>query len=162
MVLALDNTKAFFTPSARSLIKRLSTTYDIWFVTLEDEKDLYKAIRKAPLIDLLILSGHGTQEELALNAPVEGYHELSYIDINDKELKRHLKKLAPNATIFLNSCNTAKGGKEQKNLANKISEFAPGRLVIASMEPFSINEVVINQIFPLDMAIGDKTYITKK
>ena len=140
----------------------LSEDYDIWFATLRDEKDLYYAIKKCPKIDLLILSGHGSKENILLNQPVEGYEELSYIDIEDKELKRHLKHLDPEATIFLNACNTGNGRENQVNLANTIAEKAPGRHVIAATQPYSIQEIKLTKYYPLALDIPGKAYSVKK
>ena len=158
---AIDEKKAFFSSSARELIKSLSESYDIWFATVYDENDLYKAIRKTPDIDLLILSGHGSKESIQLNNPVEGFEELSYIDTSDKELKKHLKRLTKKATIFLNSCSTGKGEEGQSNLANRIAELAPGRNVIAATRPFSISEVRIKNAAPLEIDIPGKLYTVR-
>lgn len=158
----LDNQKAFFSPAARDFIKMLSEDYDIWFATVGDERDLYYALRKSPKIDLLILSGHGSRDNIILNRPTEGYEELSYIDTEDKELKRYLKHLDPEATIFLNACNTGNGRESQINLANAISKRAPGRHVIAATEPYNIQEIVLTKYYPLALEIPGKTYITRK
>ena len=158
----LDNPKAFFSPSAREMIKTLSAHYDIWIATVANESELYKAIRKTPNIDLLILSGHGSKDNIMLNIPKEGFEELSYIDVGDKELKRYLKRLNKNATIFLNSCSTGMGGKETNNLANEIARLAPGHKVIAATESFSAQEINIINPFPLEIEIPDKTYIVSK
>lgn len=158
---AIDEEKAFFSASAREMIKKLAASYDVWFATVYDEKDFYKAIRKAPKIDLLILSGHGTSNNIQLSIPVEGYEDLSYIDSEDKELKRHLKHLKKDATIFLNSCSTGKGKDKKDNLANTIAALAPGRQVISATKPFSIGEIRIRNNFPLILDIPGKVYVTQ-
>ncbi|MGD2035690.1 MAG: hypothetical protein PVF73_11570 [Bacteroidales bacterium] len=158
----LDNEKAFFSPSAREFIKLLSQDYDIWFATCGDERELYFALKKTPRIDLLILSGHGSKDNIILNVPTEGYVELSYIDTEDKELKRHLKRLDPEATIFLNACNTGKGMDNQANLANAIAKNAPGRHVVAATKPYSMQEVVVNKYYPISLEIPGKMYSVKK
>ena len=111
---------------------------------------------------LLILSGHGNVDNIQLNYPVEGFEELSYIDTSDKELKRHLKRLKKDATIFLNSCSTGMGEDKQNNLANRIAELAPGREVIAATSAFSMKEVKIKNAFPLIMNIPGKMYSVTK
>lgn len=158
----LDNQKAFFSPAAREFIKLLAKDYDIWFATIGDERELYYAINKVPKIDLLILSGHGTKENILLDHPVEGYEELSYIDTEDKELRRHLKQLDSEATIFLNACNTGNGMESQVNLANTIAKNAPGRHVIAATKPYSIQEIILTKYYPLALDIPGKTYTVKK
>ncbi len=56
-----------------------------------------------------------------------------------------------------------KSNKEDvKNLANIIAGNAPGRTIYGATEPFSIQEVIINNSFPLELEIPEKTYITKK
>jgi len=157
----LDKEKSFFTPTARELIKKLSNTYDIWFVTLKSEKDLYRALKHCPEVDLLIISGHGNKEKIKLNQTVDEYNEIGYIDTKDKELKKYFKLLHPNATIFLNACSTGSGENIVENLANKIAGYAPGRKVIAATAPFSIGEVNILQAYPLFLEIEEKTYITQ-
>ena len=158
----LDKPKAFFSPSAREMIKTLSAHYDVWIVTVADEKELYKAIRKMPGIDLLILSGHGSKDNIMLNSPNEGFEELSYIDIGDSELKKHLKKLNKNGVIFLNSCSTGQGKNEEYNLANEIAQLVPGHTIIAATESFASQEVKILKPFPLEIDIADKTYIVSR
>jgi hypothetical protein len=156
----LDYNKAFFTPAARDLIKALSDTYDIWIATLEKDKDLKRAIQGGPKFDALIISGHGSRKKILLNEPIDGFEEMSYIDVSDKELKKTFSLLAPNATIFLNACSTA--GKEADiiNLADMIAKQAPGKRVIASTKDFRINEIIIKEAYPLRLEIPDKTYIS--
>ena len=158
----LDEEKAFFSPAARELIKTLSESYDVWFATARNEKDFYKAIKKAPRIDLLVISGHGSKENILLNQPVNGFEEMGYIDVEDNELRRYFRHLSKEATIFLNACSTGMGKEDVKNLANTIAKNAPGRTIFAATEPFSIQEVIINKPFPLELEIPEKTYITKK
>jgi hypothetical protein len=158
----IDSKKAFYSSSARKMIETLSLSYDIWFVTLHSEKDLYKSIRKVPSIDLLILSGHGTSTNIQIGVPVEGFEDLSYIDMNDRELKRYLKRLPKYSTIFLNSCSTGEGSGNNENLANKVANLAPGRKVISATAPFALHEVSIQNAYPLQLKIPGKTYITEK
>lgn len=157
----LDYNKALFTPSARDLIKTLSDTYDIWFVTLRNDSDLLKALESAPTMDAMIISGHGSRESILLNEPTEGLEEISYIDVGDAELKKYFKYLPDGSTIFLNACNTAKTHDTIVNLAETISRSAPGKKVIASTEEFSIGEIIIKKAYPLDLEIPNKTYIAK-
>ncbi len=158
----LDFNKALFSPPARKMIKDLSDTYDIYFATLENERALYMAIKKVKNIDLLIISGHGEKDRVILNDSGESDEDKSYIDTRDKELKRYLSKLSPDALIFINACNTGKGGKKLENLANNMAECAEGRKVIASREPFSPDEIIFKSKYPFDIDIPDKTYVAIK
>ncbi len=159
---SIDFNQALYSPAARRMIKDLSDTYNIFFSTLRNEKDLYKAINRVERIELLIITGHGKKNRIMLNEPDQHSEDNTYIDTNDKELKRYLKKLTPDALIFLNACNTGKGGKEIENLANNLAECADGRKVIASMEPFSIDEIIFRKKYPFDIDIPNKTYVAIK
>jgi hypothetical protein len=158
----LDNNRAFFSPSARELIKTLSGTYNVWLATIGDDHDLGRVIKKVPDIKLLIVSGHGQRDRIILDQPLEGFEELSYIDVNDKELKRRLKKLPSDGVIFLNACSVGSGRDSMQNLANTIAGFVPGRKVISATTPYDMSEIKINRNYPFDIDIPGKIYMIKK
>jgi len=144
--------------------------YDIRLVIAENENDLYRAIDKTPNVELLFLAGHGFKQRMLLGDQAcsdipEKDKERYQIDFSDTELSAYLKKLNPDAIIFLNSCSLAEGGKKAKNLANFIMNHADGRKVISSEIPFSSREIKVKSIYPFDAKIilfgRDFTYTNK-
>ena len=142
--------------------KKIKEMYDTNVIIAGNENDVYNAISETPNIELLYLSGHGNSPVINLGSKAEHtiitntdqiYNEELYIDINDKELPQYLSQLSPNATIFLNSCSTAEGGKDENNLANFVIDASNGRKVIAATDTFSPNEKVVNSVYPFDVRL---------
>lgn len=174
----MDN-YAFETYASRGHFRKIRQAYDTWvtFATTEDEA--YQAIEKVPNIELLVLSGHGTFRGMHLgnnNVIEEMLDILSisdtvgdpqtitelekakeaekyFIDMWDTELSDYLKKLSPDATIFLNGCSVAQGGKWHPNLANFVSKAADGRRVIAVTREWDSILLRITSLYPFDAEI---------
>ncbi|MBI5398499.1 hypothetical protein HZB03_03470 [Candidatus Woesearchaeota archaeon] len=167
-----DGNGAFYDVSSQKFLANVKEKYDVGVLVATVEQEVYAAIDEIPTIELLVLSGHGTKDSLRLGErnPAEQKHanyrnEEFMIDLYDWKLLKHLDKLSPNATIFLNSCSTATGGKEADNLANFVSFAASRRKVIASKEDFKTQEINVVSRYPLELKIEvdgkDATYYSK-
>lgn len=168
---AIDRDGAFETEAYMKFYDKIKNQYDTKIIFTGVEQKVYEAIDSTPNVKLLILSGHGSPENLSLGDEDpriinERKSEEYNIDKSDEELSKYLKKLAPDAVIFLNSCSNANGGKDKENLANFVIKHAGGRKVIASKVPFSGSDIVVKSLYPFDIQIKvkdkDVTYSTKK
>ncbi len=160
-----DRNTAFETPESMRFFGMIREKYDIRLVIAEKEEEVYKAIDSTPDIELLILGGHGSENSLSLGEEdpmlANGTKSEEYkLDLSDKEIAQYLKKLKPQAVIFLNSCSNAKGDENSDNLANFVIKNADGRKVIASKEPFSASNVHIKSLYPFDIQIIKIRYST--
>jgi len=174
-----DHKNAFSSKEAMGFYDKLFEAYDVKVVVAEEEGDIYTAIDTTPNIKALIISGHGTINDLMLR---EGNKEEYRIDTTDSELKEYFSKLDMDAVIFLNSCSTAKDKiivnmtysadqppvprvLKMNNLASWVERWAGGRKVIAAKEDFSGNDIKVVSAFPLDVNIlvngKDVTYKSK-
>ena len=160
-----DWNSAFETQESIDFFKKIKQAYDTYVVFAEKESQVYKGILSIPDIELLILSGHGERERLALKSSFWGEieNEEQALDTSDTEIGEYLSKLHKNCVIFLNSCSNAKEiskpkrfklkPDDERNLFNHIRKYSGGRLVIASKEPFEGKDVKIKSIYPFDLDI---------
>jgi hypothetical protein len=169
--------RSFETPDAIAFYNELQEDYDIHVVIAETEREVYHALETIPVIETLVLSGHGSSQSLQLGKypeatdreeelnphsyDIEKLDENDYasidpffLDIRDGELSEYLSFLSFRSTIFLNSCTTGQGGKEQDNLANAIMDATPSATVISSTRPFSASDIVLLDTYPLDLQIA--------
>lgn len=136
-----SNAGTFSNRDSIQFFKSLKNFYDIKFVTENKKQDIYVPIEqsrqnKQP-INLMIISDHGWEEGLGP------------FDTSCPELEKYLNMLKQDAIIFLYSCATAKGGKENKNnFYNFVVERAGNRTVIASKLSFASEdlELKMNQL----------------
>ncbi|MGA8164814.1 MAG: hypothetical protein WB791_07315 [Waddliaceae bacterium] len=94
-------------------------------------------------IQHLVIGGHGTQHSLQFGDPVRSNdHQLSVH--TDFKGNNPFSALAPNATVFLDSCLT--GGKigNKMNLSEWVSIYAPGRHVYAPKISFTAHDIVVD------------------
>lgn len=145
----------------------IRSTYDTSFTIAYTEQDVYRAIRHAPDIELLIIGGHGARNAIALGAEdptlysqalesgiLIGFDEEHYIDRNDAEMKAVLSQLHPLARTFLLSCATAEGGEDADNLANKVKSWAgEDRIVFASTKSFHPQDIRVASYYPFETEI---------
>ena len=154
----------------------IKASYDTRIVIANSEDELYKALDNTKNIDLLVINGHGSKQELTLGQSSKP-QELNFLDTSDYEIKEHLRSLNNNAVIFLNSCSTGKGGKKAENLANLLANNSPEGVKvyapkgkptglcysITSVYPFAVEirsyniakqEKLVNIRTPLDKKIG--------
>jgi len=150
-----DDSIAF--AATKNLLERIRGRYDTFVKVASTEQEVYSAIMTIPNVELLVLSGHGSQMTLGLGS---GKHEKYKIDISDSELGKYLQNLNPNAPIVLNSCLNAQGGYLEINLANFIMQISHGRKVIAAMDLFSPFHIRINSDYPLDLSFMAEPPIT--
>jgi hypothetical protein len=151
LVYPMDDSGAFENKAAIGIYSRIKEVYDVKTVIAATKKDVYAAIDKTPDIELLVLGGHGTSETLTLGE--DRKNEQHRIGISDIELGEYIRKLSIAAVIVLDSCRTAQGGGEGKNLANFVAGMSEGRKVIAAYESYGSSNVVIISIYPFDMDI---------
>lgn len=164
---------AFESEESINIFKYLQETYDIMLVIAKKEQKVYNAIDKIldKTIEFLMLSGHGSKKDITLNEEdaedSEGANNEEYtFDKSDTELSTYLNKLSLSAVIFLNSCNNAEGGKEEKdNFANFVIDKAGGRKIMASKDGFKSSHMNIESLYPFDIRIikdgKDITYSNK-
>ena len=146
------------------LFKKISNGYDVKVVAASQEEEVYTAICSGIPFQLLVISGHGSRESLSLgdNDPrlkKAEKDEMYSIDVNDTEMEQHLRCLDPKAVIFLNSCSTAEGGADARNLANEMAAWAKGRTVIAALDELyteQIKKVKMDTSGLFDVTLLDK------
>ncbi len=134
---------------------------------------MYHELDRSPELHLLILAGHGSPATLTFGESIPKYgisinDHSAKLSIRQKELSDHLKALAKDAVIFLNSCLNGAGRKSVENLANYMAACAPGRKVISCEKEFNPGSVEIRQTFPLKLrirgrsSVDDCVYIAKQ
>ncbi len=144
---------------ARSIIE---DQYDTKILIADSEEDILQSDISS--IDLLFISGHGNQVSIRFgedNCECGGCDETKTLDLYDEGLIYCLaQKLKTDATIVLDSCSTAEGGKESKNLANLVADIS-GKMVVAATEP--VTRIYIDPNSPLEIRMfncnRDVTYV---
>lgn len=131
--------------------------YDVMIKVAAREQEVYEALDSTKNVELLVISGHGTDDSLSLGNGYQfkgvGEDETHFLDISDRELGMHLQHLKPSATIFLYSCSTGGGREMGKNLANAIADWAQGRTVIAPAKDLETDDVIVHKVFPFEVML---------
>jgi len=176
-----DHNGAFDTPAVHSLISKINSEYDTYVRYCNVEDEVYKVMKgfkDEGKIDLLILGGHGNYYSLHLGSTKEYCEqnninrklnfERAFIDIKDDEFRQYLRgSLNKYATIYMMSCSNGEGGQGGVNNITNFIRFNGGRdkKVISAKRPYSIDDVVVENINPFDIAIirngEDITYIPR-
>ena len=135
--------RVFYTAHQDALIARLGETYDVTVYEHVATDDQLFAI-DVDGAELLVLSGHGDPFAMYLAGRKE-----RTLDATDRErLKAFLDRLAPDATIVLQSCHTGQG------FAHLVKEAAgPNRTVIAARGVVPRDGVEITSVVPFDATI---------
>ncbi len=124
--------------------------YDIKLAIAENEKQVYETIEAMKNKDtkLLILSGHGSKKGIMYG----GREENQRLDITDTDIGTYLSMLAKDAVIFLDSCSTAEGGKEdQGNFFNFVRRYAGSRTTIGATKVSAKMNLKIVKYYPFDI-----------
>lgn len=132
----------FYTPHQRALIATLRKTFD---VVVHEQIASDEALFTIDVTGakLLLLSGHG--DPFAMYFAGRARRTL---DASDRaRLARLFAKLAPDATIVLQSCHTGRG------FAHLVKEVAGGRRVIAAKGDIPWNGLSITSLQPFDVTI---------
>lgn len=133
----------FYTAHQRDLQRELARRYDL---------DVYEQIGTAQALfeinvsgaNVLVLSGHGSPFSMAL----DGRDQASLTPADEERLRGFLSELAPDATIILQSCYTA------RFFAAVVKKAAgPGRHVIAADGDVPRDGLSITSLDPLGVAI---------
>jgi hypothetical protein len=166
----IDNGSYYNIKDGIKFLKNVISGYDVQLIIAKDENEVYNAIDYVPNIEFLCLAGHGTKHNLILSKE----REKGEIDTSDSELADHLRKLNPDAVIYLLSCSTGEGGSKELNLANKIAEWSDNKKVIsfttimkAGSRGFTSKRTLggiydlIKSYYPFDMLKNDSVYSNK-
>ncbi|HLD40224.1 MAG TPA: hypothetical protein VJB13_03715 [Candidatus Nanoarchaeia archaeon] len=159
--------KAFYNASALEFLAKIKSKYDTFVYVSKCGEDFYPYLSTLSEIELLVMMGHGSSRSLQLG-PVQEYceEEKNELNLSDQFLARYdFSFLTKDATIFLDSCSNAEGGRNADNFANFIASVSQRR-VIASQTDFSASQIEITSLYPLDLRIvvagQDEAYDTKK
>lgn len=144
-------------------------TYDVRVAVVADEGAFCRSLADSPPLSLLVVNGHGTATTLSLaerNLEASAFEERR-LDISDGELSDCLMQLSSDAQIFLRSCSNGEGEAKQRNLANAVAAWAPGRDVFSATTSFAAHEIFIESLSPfsvriqefIDDLVFDQTYI---
>lgn len=131
-----DPNEAFApTPAYVKFISEIQEHYNVRYQVVGTPEEFCEEIERASKegnIELLVVGGHGSQHTIRLGRNSRLFSDRK---LPDEDI---LKKLAPKATIFLESCATGDGKDEALNMANYFAAHAPGRTVIAPIVPLTI------------------------
>ena len=131
-----DPNEAFApTPDYVSFFREVQDHYNLRYRIVSNPVEFCQEIAKAAKegnIELLIVAGHGSPKTIRLGPDSRIFADQELPD------SKVLEKLAPNAVIFLEACETGAGKEYNDNIANYFANHAPGRVVIAPLTPVSI------------------------
>lgn len=139
-------------------LKELQKVYDMRIRAISTVEEMYNQLNDCPEINLLILSGHGSKTSLTFGKNISKYginyaKDESDFTVKRNDLKEHLRILAPDAVIFLDSCLNGSGKENEINMANFVAENAPGRKVISCTESFNFQKIGIKSVYPFNVII---------
>ena len=132
----------FYTAHQRALVAQLRRAFDVdVHEQVATEEALFAIdVRGAKL---LVLSAHGSPFAMSFAARTE-----RTLDSTDRaRLASLFAKLAPDATIVLQSCHTGRG------FAHLVKEIAGGRRVIAAKGDVPPNGLTVTSLAPFDARI---------
>jgi len=161
---AIDPINEFYSPIEISILEALKKKYDTRIIVASKEEEVYKELENIPNIMFFNPKGHGEYNILALgeyqwglqgveDGDVDLKTENYGIDTSDNELEKVINNLHPNAVIFLDSCSNGEGRERKANLANFIKKLSKGRKVISATEPYSGEDMEIQNFYPFDVKI---------
>jgi hypothetical protein len=134
--------RVFYTPHQRRLVASLQGAYDVAVHRQVATRDALFAIDVTGA-KVLVLSAHGDPFAMYF-----GGMKKRTIDASDRaRLARLFAKLAPDATIVLQSCHTGRG------FAHVVKAVAGGRRVIAATGEIPWNGMRITSVAPFDVTI---------
>jgi len=135
--------RVFYTPHQSALRRRLAKTYDLSVHRQIATDDALFAI-DVDGAKLLVISGHGDAFSMSMSG--RGARTLDASDAD--RLARFFDRLAPDATIVLQSCHTGRG------FAHLVKQAAgPLRRVIAARGEVPWNGMRITSVEPFDASI---------
>jgi len=135
--------RVFYTPHQSALRRRLAKTYEVVVHRQIATDDALFAI-DVDGAKLLVISGHGDAFSMSMSG--RGARTLDASDAD--RLARFFDRLAPDATIVLQSCHTGQG------FAHLVKEAAgPMRRVIAARGEVPWNGMRITSVEPFDASL---------
>ncbi|WP_420420537.1 hypothetical protein [Simkania sp.] len=153
LVTSHDNNGAFQSDSIpkKYFFSQLAKTYNFCRERITSLYDFCGGIDRfadEKPINLLIIHAHGQQKSFSLS---KDYGFTLGVDVLDEfPSDSCLKRLAPNATIILDSCTTGKGKEFEMNLANHIANHAPpGVRLFAPTVPVVFTDIL--EHLPIDV-----------
>lgn len=154
-----DPNQTFASKESIDFIKQFFKDYDMKVRIVHDEDEVYSTIGSTPNVELLYLGDHGYENGVEVgNCPpflkpeIAEKYELTK---TDAEFKAYLEKLAKNAVILIDACETAKGGKGADNFANQVIKWADGRIVYAAKKSYGW-DMPIQRIYPLNIMLRSR------
>ena len=155
-----DHNGTFYSGAQRNFVDDILSRYDSTVIIAEKYDEVNVALGRANAIDLLIISGHGSEDGIQLGEKYQSYSDgMDKAILHDFQLKAETldKALQSDATIFLNSCS--QGLYFQFFIPYHLQRQ---RTVISSYRDFSISDVQVREWYPLRLKITvDKDDVTK-
>jgi hypothetical protein len=152
-----DWNKAFSRKETVDYLKSLKEHHDVILRIVQTKQEAYAALDWFPDIQTWSPGGHGSKTRLSFSGDfadiMAGQSEDSVISTCDTELSYHMQNLAPDAVIFLDSCETGKGGAGADNLANHVRSQVGTRKVISSKVSFATKDMRVTSHHPFDVKI---------
>jgi hypothetical protein len=96
------------------------------------------------------------------SARMNQYNTTERFDVSDERLRPFFDIFGQRATIFLDSCMTATGGRDLPNFANFVKRLAGGRTVYASKKSFSASDIRIESYHPFRIRIVHKSEVARE
>lgn len=119
-------------------LHRLSRAYRVMYYEVETDTDVVAAVKNAHQlgpIELLVLGGHGSRDQINLGANIVPLwlNEKYYFDNGDiDEMAQIRRHLAPGAHIVTDSCLGGEGRERADNLANALHKAFPEQHIWAA------------------------------
>jgi len=167
-----DDDKSFVEEEEFSFLRKIKRKYDIKIRAVSTVNEFYAELEKSPQLDLLLIGGHGLNDNLEFGCSLPKYRieigEEGDLRIGTQGLKERLEKVRKGGVIYLESCCTGEGRGNAKNLANHVAECAPARRVISCTREFDGRHVKVKKLYPLDLSIingsplEDCTYVVTR
>lgn len=140
------------------LIKLIAPHYDMVLRCVATEDSIASLLGRIPDCRLLWIAGHGDVLSIQLGSTYPGvetieFMEKAFVDVSDTELEAALALLDPDATIFLDACETDRWGNTVYSVAESVRKWAGNRRVIAMPRPFTHRELRLTSAYPLELTL---------
>ncbi|GEM_PF-4220268 len=143
-----DHNGTFYSDYQRTFVNNIKSVYDTDVLIAEDYHELNAALWSKKKVDLLVISGHGSESGIQLgNKSSDAYSPDPYILYDYKLDNSALDNiLTENGTLFLNSCQQGLYFDFYFHSNNK-------RTIISSYDNFGIDKVQVSSWYPLKLKI---------
>lgn len=148
-----------FLDASRPFYRTLTRSYDVCIRATWSAREACDLLslygQECALVDI---SGHGSRSAITVAREMARYKggarkENLKLMQGSSELQTALSQLKSGTRLLLNACSTATGGLDGNHLAGWIAANNPTLAIIASREPFSSKNVVMDSVYPLRLKI---------